>query len=68
MVALDLPGNGFSDKYTEEVVEGPVGILGRFKYVYSEIQEKGFSGRLIKLSKLVRFHMKKYYLGWRRGR
>lgn len=42
MVALDLPGNGFSDKYTEEVVEGPVGILGRFKYVYSEIQEKGF--------------------------
>lgn len=42
VVALDLPGNGFSDKYTEEFVEGPVGILGRFWYVYSEIQEKGF--------------------------
>ncbi|KAK4273460.1 hypothetical protein QN277_021857 [Acacia crassicarpa] len=42
VVALDLPGNGFSDKYTEEVVEGPVGILGRFRYVYNEIQEKGF--------------------------
>ncbi|XP_028770824.1 protein AUXIN RESPONSE 4 [Neltuma alba] len=42
VVALDLPGNGFSDKYTEEFVEGQVGILGRFWYVYSEIQEKGF--------------------------
>ncbi|KAF7805114.1 protein AUXIN RESPONSE 4 [Senna tora] len=42
VIAIDLPGNGFSDKSTEEVVEGPNGILGRFWYVYSEIQEKGF--------------------------
>lgn len=42
VVALDLPGNGFSDKYREETVEGEVGIFGRFRYVYGEIQEKGF--------------------------
>lgn len=41
VIAIDLPGNGFSDKSTEEFVEGPTGILGRFWYVYSEIQEKG---------------------------
>ncbi|XP_008246460.1 PREDICTED: protein AUXIN RESPONSE 4 [Prunus mume] len=40
-VAFDLPGNGFSDKSVVEVGEGPTGILGRFWYVYSEIQEKG---------------------------
>ncbi|KAI4301789.1 hypothetical protein L6164_035034 [Bauhinia variegata] len=42
VIAIDLPGNGFSDKSMEELVEGPTGILGRFRYVYSEIQEKGF--------------------------
>lgn len=41
MVAIDLPGNGFSDKATEESIEGLDGVLGRFRYVYSEIQEKG---------------------------
>ncbi|KAJ7973363.1 protein AUXIN RESPONSE 4 [Quillaja saponaria] len=41
VIAIDLPGNGFSDKSTEEVVEGQNGALGRFWYVYNEIQEKG---------------------------
>lgn len=42
VIAIDLPGNGFSDKTSEEIVEGPIGILGRFWYVYNEIQERGF--------------------------
>ena len=42
VVAIDLPGNGFSDKSVEEVVEGGRnGVLGRFLDVYDEIQEKG---------------------------
>ncbi|KAK7337785.1 hypothetical protein VNO77_18372 [Canavalia gladiata] len=41
VIAIDLPGNGFSDKTFEDSVEGMNGILGRFRYVYSEIQEKG---------------------------
>ncbi|KAK4595883.1 hypothetical protein RGQ29_014106 [Quercus rubra] len=41
VVAIDFPGNGFSDKSVEEVVEGGNGILGRFMDVYDEIQEKG---------------------------
>ncbi|KAE8686636.1 Protein AUXIN RESPONSE 4 [Hibiscus syriacus] len=41
VIALDLPGNGFSDKSRVEVEEGTNGILGRFKEVYSLIQEKG---------------------------
>ncbi|XP_045796601.1 protein AUXIN RESPONSE 4 [Trifolium pratense] len=42
VIAIDLPGNGFSDKSVEVSVEGLDGIFGRFSYVYSEIQEKGF--------------------------
>lgn len=41
VTAVDLPGHGFSDKSVEVPVEGVNGILGRFQYVYSEIQEKG---------------------------
>lgn len=41
VVAIDLPGNGFSDKSVEEVVEGGNGVLGRLLDVYDEIQEKG---------------------------
>ncbi|XP_057722777.1 protein AUXIN RESPONSE 4 [Arachis stenosperma] len=40
-LAIDLPGNGFSDKSMEVTVEGINGVLGRFWYVYSEIKEKG---------------------------
>ncbi|KAL2345688.1 hypothetical protein Fmac_006973 [Flemingia macrophylla] len=40
-VSVDLPGNGFSDKFFEASVEGVSGVLGRFWHVYSEIQEKG---------------------------
>ncbi|PON59858.1 Alpha/beta hydrolase fold [Trema orientale] len=40
-VAIDLPGNGFSDKSVTEVGAGPSGVLGRFWDVYSEIQENG---------------------------
>jgi pimeloyl-ACP methyl ester carboxylesterase len=42
VIAIDIPGNGFSDKSVEVSVEGLDGIFGRFSYVYSEIQEKGF--------------------------
>lgn len=41
VIAIDLPGNGFSDKSIEVSVESSNGILSRFNYVYSEIQEKG---------------------------
>lgn len=41
VVAIDLPGNGFSDKSVEEVVEGGNGVLGRLLDVYDEIQERG---------------------------
>jgi pimeloyl-ACP methyl ester carboxylesterase len=41
VVAIDLPGNGFSDKSVEEVVEGGNGVLGGLLDVYDEIQEKG---------------------------
>ncbi|BAT88076.1 hypothetical protein VIGAN_05151600 [Vigna angularis var. angularis] len=41
VTAVDLPGHGFSDKSVEVSLEGVDGILGRFQYVYSEIQEKG---------------------------
>ncbi|XP_020212980.1 protein AUXIN RESPONSE 4 [Cajanus cajan] len=41
VLSVDLPGNGFSDKSVEASVEGVNGVLGRFWYVYSEIQEKG---------------------------
>lgn len=41
VVAIDLPGNGFSDKSVEEVVEGGNGVFGRLLDVYDEIQEKG---------------------------
>ncbi|GAU11520.1 hypothetical protein TSUD_345100 [Trifolium subterraneum] len=41
VIAIDLPGNGFSDKSVEVSVEGLDGFFGRFSYVYSEIQEKG---------------------------
>ncbi|KAK7284662.1 hypothetical protein RJT34_19412 [Clitoria ternatea] len=41
VTAIDLPGNGFSDKSLQVSVEGVNGVLGRFWYVYSEIQEKG---------------------------
>ncbi|KAE8706444.1 Protein AUXIN RESPONSE 4 [Hibiscus syriacus] len=41
VIALDLPGNGFSDKSRVEIEEGTNGVLGRFKEVYSLIQEKG---------------------------
>ncbi|KAL5566073.1 hypothetical protein UlMin_029237 [Ulmus minor] len=40
-VAIDLPGNGFSDKSVLEAGGGGNGALGRFWNVYSEIQEKG---------------------------
>lgn len=42
VVAIDLPGNGFSDKTIEVTIEGFNGVFGRLSYVYSEIQEKGF--------------------------
>ncbi|XP_050382044.1 protein AUXIN RESPONSE 4 [Argentina anserina] len=41
VVAFDLPGNGFSDKSTVEIEDSGGGFLGRFKFVVSEIQEKG---------------------------
>lgn len=41
-VAIDLPGNGFSDKSMEVDRDGTNGVLGRFRDVYSEIREKGF--------------------------
>ncbi|TKY61500.1 AUXIN RESPONSE 4 [Spatholobus suberectus] len=41
VVSIDLPGHGFSDKSVEVSVEGVNGVLGRFWYVYGEIQEKG---------------------------
>lgn len=41
-VAIDLPGNGFSDKSVKVDREGTNGVLGRFWDVYSEIEEKGF--------------------------
>ncbi|KAK9919835.1 hypothetical protein M0R45_028410 [Rubus argutus] len=41
VVAFDLPGNGFSDKSVVEIGDSPGGFMGRFWYVYSEIQEKG---------------------------
>ncbi|OMO99189.1 protein AUXIN RESPONSE 4 [Corchorus olitorius] len=41
VVAIDLPGTGFSDKSRVEIEEGINGVLGRFKEVYSLIQEKG---------------------------
>lgn len=41
VVAIDLPGNGFSDKSVAEVVEGGNGGLGKLLDVYDEIQEKG---------------------------
>ncbi|XP_022743478.1 protein AUXIN RESPONSE 4-like [Durio zibethinus] len=41
VVAFDLPGNGFSDNSRVEIEEGTNGVLGRFKEVYSLIQEKG---------------------------
>uniref|UniRef100_A0A803R5D7 AB hydrolase-1 domain-containing protein n=1 Tax=Cannabis sativa TaxID=3483 RepID=A0A803R5D7_CANSA len=40
-VAIDLPGNGFSDKSVTEAGVGQTGVLERFWEVYSEIQEKG---------------------------
>lgn len=41
VVAIDLPGNGFSEKSMEVSVEGLNGVFERFLYVYSEIKEKG---------------------------
>ncbi|ESW19043.1 hypothetical protein PHAVU_006G091800 [Phaseolus vulgaris] len=41
VTTVDLPGHGFSEKSVEVSVEGVDGVLGRFQYVYSEIQEKG---------------------------
>ncbi|KAB1227148.1 Protein AUXIN RESPONSE 4 [Morella rubra] len=41
VVAVDLPGNGFSEKSVVEVVEGGNGVFGRLLDVYDEIQEKG---------------------------
>ncbi|GLT94931.1 hypothetical protein SLE2022_126420 [Rubroshorea leprosula] len=41
VVAIDLPGNGFSDKSKVEIVEGEVGVLGRLRQAYDLIQEKG---------------------------
>lgn len=40
-IAIDLPGNGFSEKSTKVDREGTNGVLGRFWDVYSEIEEKG---------------------------
>lgn len=40
-VAIDLPGNGFSEKSMEVSAEGLNGVFERFLYVYSEIKEKG---------------------------
>ncbi|XP_038715848.1 protein AUXIN RESPONSE 4 [Tripterygium wilfordii] len=42
-IAMDLPGNGFSDKSTVEIEEGAAsGVLGRFRDVFRIIKEKGF--------------------------
>ncbi|KAK8542367.1 hypothetical protein V6N13_137060 [Hibiscus sabdariffa] len=41
VIALDLPGSGFSDKSRVGIEEGTNGILGRLKEVYGLIQEKG---------------------------
>lgn len=40
-VAIDLPGNGFSDKSVMGIGGRSSGVLGRFWDVYSEIQEHG---------------------------
>lgn len=40
-VAIDLPGNGFSDKSVMEIGRRSNGVLGRFWDVYSEIQANG---------------------------
>lgn len=42
VIAIDLPGYGFSDKSVEVSADGFDGFFGRVSYVYSEIQEKGF--------------------------
>lgn len=41
VVAIDLPGNGFSDKSREEIEEGENGALGRLRDAYGLIKEKG---------------------------
>lgn len=41
VVAIDLPGNGFSDKFREEIEEGENGALGRLRDAYELIREKG---------------------------
>ncbi|KAE9593683.1 hypothetical protein Lal_00036344 [Lupinus albus] len=42
VVAIDLPGNGFSEKSMEVVSVEPLnGFFDRFLYVYGEIKEKG---------------------------
>ncbi|KAJ8529498.1 hypothetical protein K7X08_036333 [Anisodus acutangulus] len=40
-VAIDLPGSGFSDKTIVVEEDVDVGVLGRLKDMYNEIQEKG---------------------------
>lgn len=42
VIAVDLPGNGFSDRSTMEFEEISDGAFQRFKDVYGLIQEKGF--------------------------
>ncbi|XP_058738568.1 protein AUXIN RESPONSE 4 [Vicia villosa] len=42
VIAIDLPGYGFSDKSVEVSADGFDGFFGRVSYVYSEIKEKGF--------------------------
>ncbi|KAJ4719468.1 Protein auxin RESPONSE 4 [Melia azedarach] len=42
VTAIDLPGNGFSDRSTEEIERRSDGVLQRFRDVYGLIQEKGF--------------------------
>uniref|UniRef100_A0A7N0R803 AB hydrolase-1 domain-containing protein n=1 Tax=Kalanchoe fedtschenkoi TaxID=63787 RepID=A0A7N0R803_KALFE len=41
VVAVDLPGSGFSEKYTIEVDEVANGIFGKLRNIYSLIREKG---------------------------
>ncbi|KAL5060989.1 hypothetical protein RYX36_032593 [Vicia faba] len=42
VIAVDLPGYGFSDKSLQVSADGFDGFFGRVTYVYSQIREKGF--------------------------
>lgn len=41
VLAVDLPGSGFSEKYTIEVEHEVIGVFGKLQSIYSLIREKG---------------------------